>query len=108
MVRDNILLKVEDNSGRISVNLSEGLAAFPEPTFQWSKDGQPLSGPRPALTYSSVTFNDIRRTDAGNYSVVATSFVLNSTTELVGRDIGSFYLDVVCKSYTLLCVSYQL
>lgn len=95
MVRDKILLKVEENSGRILVNLSEGLAAFPEPTFQWSKDGKPLNGP--VLTYNSVTFNNVRRSDAGNYTVVATNFVLNSITEPVGNDIGGFYLDVLCK-----------
>ena len=98
MLRDNVLLKVEENGGRIPIDLSEGLVAFPEPTSQWSKDGQPLNGPRPALTYNSVTFDNVRRTDAGNYTVVATNFVLNSTTpEQVGNDTGSFYLDVLCK-----------
>ena len=95
MLRNSILLKVEESSGRILVNLSEGLAAFPEPTYQWRRDGQPLSGP--TLNYNSVTFNNVRRTDAGNYTVVATNFVLNSTTEQVGKNIGGFHLDVLCK-----------
>ena len=96
MIRDNVLLKVRENSGRIPVNLSEGLAAFPEPTFQWTKDGESLNGP--ILTYNSVMFSSVRRADAGNYTVLATNSKLNSTTpKQVGNDTGSFYLDVLCK-----------
>ena len=95
MLRDNFLVKVEENSGRIPVNLSEDLAAFPQPDFNWTKDGLPLTGP--TLTYSSVTFITVTRTDTGNYTVSARNFVLGSSTEQVGNDIGSFYLDVLCK-----------
>ena len=95
MIQDNIMLKVEENSGSIPVSLSEGLAAFPNPTFQWTKDGVRLNGP--ALTYSSVTFDIVTREDAGNYTVLATNFLLNSMTEVIGNDIGSFYLDIFCK-----------
>ena len=97
MLQDDVLLKVEESSGRIPVDLSEGLAAFPEPMFQWSRNRQLLNGPRPALMYNSITFDDIQRADGGNYTVMATNFVLNSTTEKVGNDTGSFYLDVLCK-----------
>ena len=61
-------------------------------SFQWSKDRKPLNGP--VLTYNNVTFKNVRRSDAG---VVATNFVLNSTTELVENDIGGFHLDVLCN-----------
>ena len=98
MLRDDVVLKLRENGGRIPVNISEGLAAFPEPTFQWSKDGRPLDGSRPELTYSTVTFDSMRRSDAGNYTAAATNFELDSTTEQVGNDTGSFYLDVLCKS----------
>ena len=97
MLRDDVVLKVRENGGRIPVNISEGLAAFPEPTSQWSKDGRPLDGSRPELTYSTVTFDNVRRSDAGNYTAAATNFELDSTTEQVGNDTGSFYLDVLCK-----------
>ena len=106
MLRDDVVLKMRENGGRIPVNISEGLAAFPEPTSQWSKDGRPLDGSRPELTYSTVTFDSVRRSDAGNYTAVATNFELNSTTEQVGNDTGSFYLDVLCKSQrcmSMLC-----
>ena len=91
------MLKVRESSRRIPVNISEGLAAFPEPTFQWNKDGQPLSGSRPVLTYNSVTFDNVTRSDSGNYTVAVTNYVLNSTTEQVGNNTGSFSLDVLCK-----------
>lgn len=94
-MHDNILLKVEENNGRISVNLSESTAAFPEPTFNWTKDGQPLTGFD--LTCSTLTFDNVKRIDSGQYTVSATNFVINSTTEQVGNDTGSFYLDVLCK-----------
>ena len=55
-----------------------------------------MSGP--VLTYNNITFNNVRRTDVGNYTVVATSYVHNSMTELVGNDIGGFYLDILCVS----------
>ena len=97
MLLDNFVLKVRENGGRIPVNISEGLAAFPEPISQWSKDGQLLDGSRPELIYSTVTFDNVRRLDAGNYTVISTNYLLDSTTEQVGNDTGSFYLDVICK-----------
>ena len=98
-MRDNFLVRVEENNGRVPVNLTKGTTAFPEPTFSWTRDGQLLIGPD--LTYSSVTFENVRRMDAGNYTVSATNFILNSTTEQVGNDTGSFYLDVLCKSLNI-------
>ena len=95
MLRDNFLVKVEENSGRIPVDLNEDSAAFPQSDFTWTKDGLPLTGP--TLTYSSVTFTTVTRADTGNYTVSATNFVLGSSTEQVGSDTGSFYLDVLCK-----------
>ena len=102
MLRDNVLLKVEENSGRLLVNLSEGVTAFPEPTFQWTKVGETLNGP--ALTYNSITFDSVMREDAGNYTVLATNFMLNSMTEQVGNDIGGFYLDILCKFQQIYCL----
>lgn len=94
MLQDNIPVKLVEGESAITVNLTEGLAPFPQPSFNWTKDGFLLSGP--ALTYATVTFDNIRRVDAGIYNVSATNFVLNSM-QLVGSDTGSFYLDVLCK-----------
>ena len=95
-LRDNFLVRIEERSENVPVDLRQEPAAFPEPTlFSWTKDGQPLTGL--PLTYSSVTFGTVRRTDAGKYTVSATNFVIGSSTEQVGNDTGSFCLDVICK-----------
>ena len=100
ILRDNLLVKIEVGTENITVDLNQEPAAFPEPTrFSWNKDGQPLSVTDLILTYSNVTFNTVRRADAGNYTVTATNFVLPGSpgTNQVGNDTGSFYLDVICK-----------
>ena len=95
-MRDNLLLKIEENTSNVEIDLRQEPAGFPKPTsFIWSKDGWPVTGP--VQTYSSVTFATVRREDAGNYAVSATSYALGSTTEQVGSDTGSFFLDVICK-----------
>ena len=66
-------------------------------SFDWTRDGRPLTT-GPALTYSSVTFSSIERTDSGTYSVLATNVVDGVQ---VGNDTGSFTLDVICES--VLC-----
>ena len=75
MLQDNILVRLVEDGSAIAVNLSKGLVPFPQPSFNWIKDGQLLSSS--ALTYSSVTFDNIRRVDAGICNVSASNFVLN-------------------------------
>ena len=92
---------IEEGSENIPIDLRQEPSAFPEPTrFSWNKNGQPLSETDLTLTYSNITFNTVRRADAGNYTVSATNFVLPGTSgaSQVGSDTGSFYLDVICKS----------
>ena len=97
-MQSDILLNFEEYSENVPVDLRQDPAAFPEPSlFSWNKDGQPLTGL--PLTYSNVTFDTVRRVDAGNYTVSAANFVIGSSTEQVGSGIGSFYLDVLCKLY---------
>ena len=90
----------------VPVDLTEGFAAFPEPSFSWTRNGQPFTAP--GLNYSTVVFDNVKREDAGNYNVSATNFILNSTTEQVGNDTGSFYLDVLCKLCCICVVNYQM
>ena len=104
-MQDDFLVKIEEGSGNITVNLRQDPTAFPEPTlFSWSKDGQPLSATELTLTYSSVTINTVRRADAGNYTVTATNFILpgSPVENQVSNDTGSFYLEVICKLYIML------
>ena len=94
---------IEERSENVPVDLRQEPTAFPEPTlFIWNKDGQPLTGL--PLTYSNVTIGIVRRTDAGNYTVSATNFVIGSSTVQVGNDTGSFYLDVICEYYNITSI----
>ena len=94
-LQDNLMLNIEENTLNVPVELSQSPAAFPEPTlFNWNKDGQAFTSP--TLTYSSVTFTPLRRSDTGNYVVSATNYIIDSNIEQVGSDIGSFFLNVIC------------
>ena len=101
-LRDNLLIKIEENSANVPVDLHREPAGFPEPSapgsFVWRKDGRPLDSSRVLLTFSSVEFAIVMREDAGMYTVTATNYVIGSTTQRVGTDTGSFRLDVICKS----------
>ena len=88
---------IEENSLNVPVDLSGAPSAFPVPTyFRWTKDGNELNDV--SLTYSTITFPSISRSDTGNYAVSATNFVLNNDSLPVGSDMGTFSLDVICKS----------
>ena len=45
----------------------------------------------------NINFGSLMRSDSGNYTVNATNYLLDNVTQPVGNDIGSFYLDVLCK-----------
>ena len=105
-MQDDFLVKIEEGSRNITVDLRQDPATFPEPTlFNWSKDGQPLSATELTLTYSSITIDTVRRDDAGNYTVTATNFVLSESdipvANQLSNDTGSFYLDVICKLHKM-------
>ena len=90
------MIKVEENKENITVDLLQEPAAFPEPNFFiWYRNGFPLTNFN--QTYSSATFDTIKRMDAGNYTIFTRNFALGGNMEQVGNDTGSFYLDVLCK-----------
>ena len=96
-LRDNVDVKIEENTNDVSIDLHQDPAPFPIPTvFIWFKDGQQLSMSDLDLdwTYSMVTFNTVRRVDAGRYAVSATNF---GKRQQIGHDSGGFHLDVICK-----------
>ena len=79
-------------------DLRQDPPAFPEPTdFTWMRNGQPSLRSGLTTTYSNVTFDSVMRSDAGNYTVTATNFLLNDSSCPIGSDSGRFYLDVLCK-----------
>ena len=97
-LKDNLLMKIEENSENVPIDLLQEPTAFPElSSFTWRKDGQRLDDSGVSLTYSNATFAKVMREDAGVYTVSATNFVVGSTTQQVGTDTGSFRLDVICK-----------
>ena len=100
-MRDNFLVSIQEGDLDVPIDLQvvQEPAAFPEPSgFQWLVSGQPLIRRNGiTITYSSVTFDSVVRTDSGNYTVNATNFLLDNANEPVGNDMGSFYLDVLCK-----------
>jgi hypothetical protein len=95
-LRDAVVYTIEENSLNVPVDLSGDPPAFPIPTnFRWTRNGSELN--YASLTYSTITFPSVSRSDSGNYAVSATNFVLNNDTVPVGSDMGSFSLDVICK-----------
>ena len=103
-LQDDFLVKIEEGSRNITIDLHQDPAAFPEPTlFSWSKNGQPLSASDLTLTYSNVTIDTVRRADAGNYTVTATNFILPDIplANQLSNDMGGFYLDVICKLHKM-------
>ena len=98
-LRDNVVMKVEENTKNVSVDLLDHQepAPFPIPTvFIWYKDGQQLSMSDISVdwTYSIATFSTVSRVNAGHYAVSTTNFGKN---QQIGNDSGGFHLDVICK-----------
>ena len=104
MLQDDLMFRIVENSLNVPVDLSQDPAAFPEPTsYTWTRNGVQLSSPLSMLTYSTITFPSVSRSDAGNYVVSAMNFVPdNNNTVLIGSDTGSFSLDVICKIACLM------
>ena len=98
-LKDDLSLKILEGDLNVPVDLLLKPMPFPLPSkLEWLKDGRPLrQSDLITTTYSSVTFTSVMRTDAGNYTVNAMSFLLDGVTQPVGSDMGSFYLDVLCK-----------
>ena len=96
-LKDNVEVKIEENTSNVSIDLRQDPAPFPIPTvFIWYKDGEQLSGNdlSPEWTYSMATFSTVRRVDAGRYAVSVTNF---GKSQQIGHDSGGFHLDVICK-----------
>jgi hypothetical protein len=99
-LQDNVVVKIEENTNNVSIDLSQDPAPFPTPTiFIWYKNGEQLSLNDLDLvtdwTYSMATFSTVRRVDAGRYAVSATNF--GKRQQQIGSDSGGFHLDVICK-----------
>ena len=108
VLQDGLIFRIVENSLNIPVDLSQDPAPFPEPTsYNWIRNNVQLSRPSSMLTYSTITFPSVSRSDAGNYVVSATNFVLDNDMVQIGSDTGSFSLDVICKIACLVHVRPQ-
>ena len=94
-------VRIQEGDTDFTIDLGQDPAPFPEPgIFNWSKDGQPLLDDSiVSLTFSNVTFLLVTRNISGNYTVSATNFLLDNTSQQLGSDVGSFHLDVLCKYF---------
>ena len=94
-------VRIQEGDTDVTIDLGQDPAPFPEPgIFNWSKDGQPLLDDSiVSLTFSNVTFLLVTRNISGNYTVSATNFLLDNTSQQLGSDVGSFHLDVLCKYF---------
>ena len=94
------MVRIEENSRNVPVNIGLCPEPFPLDTlsFSWTRNGQPLSGGSGlALTYSTVMFSTIGRSDSDVYSVSASNYIIDDPLQQIGNDTGSFILDVICK-----------
>ena len=99
-MQDIFVVRIEENSANVLIDISLDAEPFPLDTlaFFWTRSGQPLTGGSGlALTYSSVTFAMIERSDSGEYSVLAINYVTGGPSQQIGNDTGRFSLDVICK-----------
>ena len=95
-MRDSFSVRITEGDFNVPIDLLQEPEAVPEPKFDWFVDGRQLRSGA-TTTYSSVTFDSVLRTDAGNYVVNATNYLLDNSSQPVGSDTGSFSLDVLCK-----------
>ena len=110
-MQEDLNVRIQEGDTNVIIDLQQDPAPFPEPSiFNWSKDGQSLSSNDNniiSIAYSMVTFLLVTRNTSGNYTVSATNFLLDNPSQELGRDIGGFYLNVLCKYYgyrvILLC-----
>lgn len=97
-LNDDLSIKLQEGDSKVTVNLLLEPVAFPQPSkFEWLKGDQPLRRSGIATSYSSITFSSVMRSDTGYFTVSATNYLLNNSTQPVGTDMGSFILCVLCK-----------
>ena len=91
--------------GNISFECSA--SGVPTPTTSWEKDGMSLTnnGGRYAISASRLLITDIRPTDAGDYSCVASNSAGTNklTSSLLSVHGMSIHADTVMKRFKILC-----
>ena len=97
LINNLSMIAVEGSTNTVSLHQAPDAFPFPQ-QFSWTVNGSPASSnSRVTFGYPSVTFQQLERGDAGTYTLTATNYRLDNTSVLVGKNTGSFILDVQCK-----------
>ena len=81
------------------VNLEQAPPAHPFPTsFQWFKEGVAIMNDSiRVLGYPTLNITTVRTSDSGEYSLLATNYLLDDPERELGSGRGGFTLNVVCE-----------
>ena len=92
-------MDVIENEER-TISLEVGPKAFPYPqSFQWIRPGIKFVNSTTAkFGYPAVSFINVSRIHAGKYTLTATSYHLHDPSLVIETAVGSFVLNVKCKS----------
>ena len=97
-LRDGEVIRFQRGARNVEVNLESGRPAFPQPTFEWTKDDQNISNSSGGVFgYPTLTIYTVDMSDSGLYTLAARNNFLEEPFDEIGNDTGSFTLDVVCK-----------
>ena len=95
------MVQIEENSENVRIEIGLDPEPFPLDTlsFSWTRNGQQLTDESGglALTFSSVTFAMIERSDSGEYFMSASNHAIGNPSQQIGSDTGGFSVDVICK-----------
>ena len=93
------IVDVIENEER-NISLEVGPRAFPYPqSIQWTRFGIKIGNSTMArFGYPAVSFTNVSRTDAGIYTLAATSYHLHDPSLVIAMAVARFQLNVKCKS----------
>ena len=95
------MVQIEENSENVRIEIGLDPEPFPLDTLSssWTRNGQQLTDESGglALTFSSVTFAMIERSDSGEYFMSASNHAIGNPSQQIGSDTGGFSVDVICK-----------
>ena len=105
-LKTDVVIKVLEYTSTVSVdlNLSDHVP-FPEPSYFVLKREEPLLSTHKEsnvkISSSTVYFQNISRSNSGNYSMTVTNFahVIDAESKEFGSFTSRFKVDVICELY---------
>ena len=93
---------MNEGSENVSFNLLLSLDNELRVNFTWTKDGHPLNTEEGiVINESQIHFNQVRRSDAGNYSLTLTIYLDDGNSRITN---GGFFLDVWCRFQHIIII----